>query len=62
MKATKRLLALFLCLVMLFTTVPVEAFATGEDTSGETALNETPTQDTGNGEQAGSDDFACCPI
>ena len=58
MKATKRLLALFLCLVMLFTTVPVEAFATGEDTSGETALNETPNQDNGNGEQAGAEEPA----
>ena len=46
MQMTKRLLAMFLCLVMLFTTVPVNAFATGEDVSDETVVTEAPEAET----------------
>ena len=45
MQTTKRMLALLMCLVMLFTAVPVEAFATGEVPSDGTVATE-PVPDT----------------
>ena len=46
MQTSKRLLALLLCAVMLFTTVPVEAFATGEAPSDETVVTEPAVEET----------------
>lgn len=46
MQTSKRLLALLLCAVMLFTTVPVEAFATGEVPSDEPAVTEPAVEET----------------